>query len=121
MVDTGEMTPPLNRHTLSDRMRAAIVVGMLLLALAAPAAAHNNGAYHTKRQAETNVLKVVMVAMIRNPKLGATLDTRARCVGIGSHVGLRYNHFVCTIGPWKGVATVKYHALRNGHYTVSLS
>lgn len=112
--------------TRLKRVRGAVwvtvAIGSFALGpLALPAAAHNNGAFHTKRQAENNVAKTVMVATIQNPKLGATLDTRIVCQGFGARSGLRYNHFRCAIvGPWKGAKSLTYHALRGGHYTISL-
>lgn len=102
-------------------MRTFVLVVLVAATLAAPAAAHSNGAYHTKAQAENNIAKVLIVATIQNPKLGATLDTRVVCLGFGARRGLRHNHFLCTIrGPWKGVRSLVYHARPGGHYDVSV-
>jgi hypothetical protein len=109
--------------TVSVVSRSALAVAGLVVAaaLAAPAVAHNNGAFHTKGQAENNIAKVLILATIQNPKLGATLDTRVVCSGFGARRGFRYNHFFCTIRrPWKGARSLTYHAKRGGHYDVSL-
>lgn len=102
------------------RFVALLIALVGTLVILAPAAAHFNGAFHTRAQAENNVAKGVMVATIKDPRLGATLDTRVRCRGIDLPLGRRYNHFFCSIRPWNGAAYVKYHARRNGRYTLSL-